>query len=206
MKGKLIVLSGPSGTGKSTVISRVMAQYPNLQFSVSATTRDIRPGETDGKDYYFVTRAQFAEMVKNDALLEHAEYVGNCYGTPAKPVQQALDSGVDILLDIEPQGALQVRACRPDAVLLFLAPPSLKTLEMRLTGRGDTAPGLVQKRLAKAKWEMEQAEKYDYIVINDEVDKAAGEVLAVITAEKCRTKERINQLKEETYNALSTHC
>ena len=197
MKGKLIVLSGPSGTGKSTVISRVMAQYPNLQFSVSATTRDIRPGETDGKDYYFVTRAQFEEMIQNDALLEHAEYVGNCYGTPAKPVQQALDSGVDILLDIEPQGALQVRACRPDAVLLFLAPPSLKTLEMRLTGRGDTAPELVQKRLAKAKWEMEQAEKYDYIVINDEVDKAAGEVLAVITAEKCRTKERINQLKEE---------
>ena len=191
------MLSGPSGTGKSTVISRVMERYPNLQFSVSATTRPIRPGETDGKDYYFVTREQFETMLQNNELLEHAEYVGNCYGTPAGPIEDALNQGTDILLDIEPQGALQVRAAREDAVLLFLAPPSLAVLEKRLTGRGDTAPDLVQKRLKQAKWEFEQAPKYDYIVVNDDVDTAAGEVLAVITAEKCRTKERIDLLKED---------
>ena len=197
MKGKLFVLSGPSGCGKSTVISGVMKQYENLRFSVSATTRPIRPGETDGKDYYFVTKDAFLEMIRQDALLEHAQYVENYYGTPAAPVQQLLDQGYDVLLDIEPQGALQVRSRRPDAVLLFLAPPSLKTLEQRLRGRGDTAPELVEKRLDQATWEFTQAEKYDYIVINDDLDTAVSEVLSVLTAEKCKTKERIDILKEE---------
>lgn len=197
MKGKLYVLSGPSGTGKSTVISKVMEQYPNLQFSVSATTREIRPGEVDGKNYYFVSRQQFENMLQKDELLEHAEYVGNYYGTPWKPIEQAMEQGVDILLDIEPQGAMQVRAKRPEAVLLFLAPPSLSALKARLIGRGDTAPELIEKRLEQAKWEITQAEKYDYIVFNDEVDNAAREVLAVLTAEKSRTKERIDILKEE---------
>ena len=197
MKGKLFVLSGPSGTGKSTVISRVMQEYSNLRFSVSATTRPMRPGEVDGKDYYFVTREEFLRMRDNGELLEHAEYVGNCYGTPAAPIQKALDEGTDILLDIEPQGALQVKARRPDAVLLFLAPPSVEELEHRLRGRGDTAEELVAKRLKQAVWEFTQAEKYDYIVVNDLVEKAAGEVLAIMTAEKCRTKERIHILKEE---------
>lgn len=197
MKGKLFVLSGPSGTGKSTVIGKVMEAYPNLQFSVSATTRQIRPGEVDGKDYYFVSREEFQQMLRNGDLLEHAEYVGNCYGTPVKPLEEAMENGIDILLDIEPQGALQVRSSRPDAVLMFLAPPSLETLEKRLVGRGDTAPDLVKGRLEQARWELQQAEKYDYIVINDDVDTAAGEVLAVLTAEKCRTKERIQRIKEE---------
>lgn len=197
MKGKLFVLSGPSGTGKSTVIAKVMEQYPNLQFSVSATTREIRPGEVDGKSYYFVSRDAFRKMLENDELLEHAEYVGNYYGTPWKPIEKAMEQGIDILLDIEPQGALQVRAKRPEAVLLFLAPPSLGVLEARLTGRGDTAPELVKKRLEQARWELTQAENYDYIVFNDEIDKAAREVLAVLTAEKCRIKERIDLLKEE---------
>ena len=197
MKGKLFVLSGPSGTGKSTVISRVMQQYDNLRFSVSATTRPMRPGEVDGKDYFFVSREEFIRMRENGELLEHAEYVGNCYGTPAAPIQNALDAGTDILLDIEPQGALQVKQRRPDAVLLFLAPPSVEELERRLRGRGDTAEELVQKRLKQAAWEFTQAEKYDYIVVNDQVETAAGEVLAIMTAEKCRTKERIHILKEE---------
>jgi len=197
MKGKLYVLSGPSGTGKSTVISRVMQQYPNLRFSVSATTRPMRPGETDGKDYFFVSREEFMRMRDNGELLEHAEYVGNCYGTPAAPIQKALDEGTDILLDIEPQGALQVKARRKDAVLLFLAPPSVEELARRLRGRGDTAEELVEKRLRQAAWEFTQAEHYDYIVVNDAVENAAAEVLAIIAAEKCRTKERIHILKEE---------
>lgn len=189
MKGKLYVLSGPSGCGKSTVIGKVMAQYPNLRFSVSATTRPMRPGEVDGKDYYFVTRQRFEEMLQNHELLEHAEYVGNCYGTPAAPIEELLAKGVDVILDIEPQGALQVRACRPDAVLLFLAPPSVEHLRQRLVGRGDTAPELIEKRIRQAQWELTQKEKYDYIVTNRVADDAAEEILAILHTEKSKTVE-----------------
>ena len=196
MKGNLFVLSGPSGTGKSTVISRVTQEYP-LQFSVSATTRASRPGEVDGTHYYFVTRDAFEDMIRKDELLEHAEYVGNYYGTPAAPLQKAMDEGIDCLLDIEPQGALQVKQRRPDAILLFLMPPSMEVLEQRLKGRGDTLPELVEKRLQQARWELQQADQYDYIVVNDRVENAAREILSVIRAEKCRTKNRIHLLKEE---------
>ncbi|MBQ7254879.1 MAG: guanylate kinase [Oscillospiraceae bacterium] len=181
MSGKLYVISGPSGCGKSTVIHAVMARYPNLQFSVSATTRPIRPGETDGKDYFFVTREQFDAMLEKDELLEHAEYVGNCYGTPEAPLQSALDRGIDVLLDIEPQGALQVRKKRPDATLLFLAPPSMEVLRERLEGRGDTSPELIEKRLKQAHWELQQAAHYDHIIINDNVQSAAEQILAILT-------------------------
>ena len=136
-------------------------------------------------------------MRDSGALLEYAEYVDNFYGTPEEPINRAMSSGMDILLDIEPQGALQVRAKREDAILLFLAPPSLEELERRLEGRGDTAPDLIEKRLKQAKWEISQADKYDYIVINDNADVAADEVVSVITAEKCKMKERIDLLKEE---------
>ena len=197
MKGKLYVISGPSGCGKSTVVHAVMAKYPNLRFSVSATTRPIRPGELDGEDYFFVTRERFDEMLREGELLEHAEYVGNCYGTPERPLQEALDSGLDMLLDIEPQGAMQVRQKRPDAVLVFLAPPSMEALRARLEGRGDTSEDLIAKRLEQARWELQQAQYYDYIIINDAVENAAREFLAVITAEKCKTADRIRLLKEE---------
>ena len=197
MKGKLYVISGPSGCGKSTVVHAVMAKYPNLRFSVSATTRPIRPGELDGEDYFFVTRERFDEMLADGELLEHAEYVGNCYGTPERPLQQALDSGLDMLLDIEPQGAMQIRQKRPDAVLVFLAPPSMEALRERLEGRGDTSAELIEQRLTQARWELQQAQYYDYIIINDTVKNAAKEFLAVITAEKCKTADRIRLLKEE---------
>ena len=174
-----------------------MAKYPNLRFSVSATTRPIRPGELDGEDYFFVTRERFDEMLRDGELLEHAEYVGNCYGTPERPLQEALDSGLDMLLDIEPQGAMQVRQKRPDAVLVFLAPPSMEALRARLFGRGDTSEELIAKRLEQARWELQQARNYDYIIINDAVENAAREFLAVITAEKCKTADRIRLLKEE---------
>jgi guanylate kinase len=178
-------------------VCRELLKENGKEFSVSMTTRDPREGEIHGKDYYFVTREEFESMRDAGKLLEYAEYVGNYYGTPAEPIQKALDEGTDILLDIEPQGALQVKARRPDAVLLFLAPPSMEELARRLRGRGDTAEELVLKRLKQATWEFTQAEHYDYIVVNDLVEHAAEEVLAILTAEKCRTNERIQILKEE---------
>ena len=152
MSGKLIVISGPSGVGKSTVVSGVMAQCDTLQFSVSATTRPMRPGEVDGKNYYFVDHATFQAMIREEKLLEYAQYVGNYYGTPEAPLNEALAQGKDVLLDIEVQGALRVKARRPDAVLIFMLAPSFADIEKRLYGRGDTAPALVEERLNRARW------------------------------------------------------
>ncbi|MEA4965699.1 MAG: guanylate kinase [Oscillospiraceae bacterium] len=198
-KGQLIVISGPSGVGKSTVIRRVMERHPLLRFSVSATTRDIRPGETDGVNYYFVSRERFQTMADGNELLEHAEYVGNCYGTPAKPIDEAMDLGYDILLDIEVCGALQVKEKRPDAVTIFLAAPSFGELERRLRSRGDTAPEKIQKRLETARREYTMAPRYDYLVVSetDNVEKAAGELSCIIEASHYRTRNRLNYLKEE---------
>ena len=194
MSGKLIVISGPSGVGKSTVLKRVMEQTPNLHFSVSATTRPMRPGEVDGLNYFFVSREAFQQMISDGALLEYAEYVGNYYGTPEAPLDEALADGRDILLDIEVQGALNVKRRRPDAVLIFMLAPSFQDIEKRLTGRGDTAPDLVRGRLERARWEYTQAANYDYLVINDDVDKAAKEIISILTAEKCKTAERVQFL------------
>lgn len=197
MSGKLIVISGPSGVGKSTVVSGVMAQCDTLQFSVSATTRPMRPGEVDGINYYFVDHAAFEAMIREEKLLEYAQYVGNYYGTPEAPLNEALAQGKDVLLDIEVQGALRVKARRPDAVLIFMLAPSFADIEKRLYGRGDTAPALIEERLNQARWEYTQAPNYDYLVVNDNVDKAVSEILSIITAEKCKTAERLTYLKED---------
>lgn len=197
MSGKLIVISGPSGVGKSTVIKQVMEQYPNLKFSISATTRPQRPTEVHGVNYYFIDRESFEHMIQEEKLLEYTEYVGNYYGTPEDPVDQCLAEGFDILLDVEPVGALNVKRRRPDAVLIFMLAPSFSVLEKRLTGRGDTAPELVRNRLERARWEYTQAEKYDYLVVNDDVNKAVGEICSILTAEKCKTKERNHYLLKE---------
>ena len=196
MTGKLIVVSGPSGVGKSTVLKKVMAQHDHIRFSVSATTRPIRPGEEEGKHYYFMDHAQFQNLIERNQLLEYAEYVGNYYGTPEEPINDALKTGDDIILDIEVQGALNVRKRRKDAVLIFLAAPSFQELERRLTSRGDTSADLCASRLERARYEYTQAHLYDYIVINDDVDSAAREILSIITAEKCKVNERISCVKE----------
>lgn len=177
--GKLFVISGASGVGKSTVLSKVMAQKENLRFSVSATTRDPRPGEQDGVHYYFVSKEVFEGMIARDEFVEYDAHMKNFYGTPKKQLEEKLAVG-DVILDIEPNGAFQVRAQRPDAVLIFIAPPSLEELERRLRSRGDTPEDQIRVRLDRARWELEQAQKYDYTVFNDRVETCADEICNII--------------------------
>lgn len=197
MKGQLIVLSGPSGVGKSTVVKQLMQRMPNLRFSVSATTRNIRPGEQDGVNYYFVSQERFQQMIDNRELLEYTNYVGNFYGTPEQPLDDMLRDGFDILLDIEVEGALNVKKRRPDATTIFVAAPSFAVLENRLKGRGDTPDHVVAQRLDHARWEYSMAGNYEYLVINDSVEDCVAEILSIVTAEKCKIKHRIEFLKEE---------
>ena len=177
--GKLFVISGASGVGKSTVLNKVMAARPDLSFSVSATTRAPRAGEVDGKHYYFVSKDTFLDMIEKKAFLEYDAHMGNYYGTPKQQLEEKLLSG-SVILDIDPNGAFNVRAKRPDAVLIFIAPPSMEALRQRLLGRGDTSPEQMAIRLDRAKWEMEQGQKYDYIVTNDRVETCAEEILKII--------------------------
>ena len=182
MSGKLFVVSGASGVGKSTVLSRVMAQREDLRFSVSATTREPRPGEQEAVSYYFVTRERFEEMIRQNEFLEYDAHLKHCYGTPRAQLEEKLQRG-HVILDIEPNGAFNVKAQCPDATLIFIAPPSVEELEHRLRGRGDTPEEQIIVRLERARWEMEQGQKYDHIVINSQVEACADEILKII-AEK----------------------
>lgn len=194
-RGKLIVVSGPSGAGKSTVIQKLMERRSDLCFSVSATTRDPREGEVQGKDYFFVSHEAFDEMVERGELLEHATYVKNCYGTPRNYVEQRRAEGLHVLLDIEVQGAAQVRAKVSDAVTVFVIPPSLEVLRQRLHDRGTDSELVIQERLERARAEYVEAAFYDYIVVNDDADAAAKELDAIITAACCRFEDRKEYLK-----------
>ena len=194
-KGKLIVISGPSGAGKSTVVFKAIEGREDVCFSTSVTTRKPRPGEVDGREYIFVDPDRFKEMVENDELLEHAEYVANSYGTPRAYVEEKLEAGLNVLLDIEVQGARQVHEKMPDAVKIFIIPPSLETLEKRLKGRGTDTERAIEARLIRARQEYQEADFYDYLIINDDADKAAKELSAIILAEHCRFHDRLEYLK-----------
>lgn len=183
-KGLLIVISAPSGCGKSTVVRRLMERRENMRFSVSATTRSPREGEVDGVDYYFVDRAEFELMVREDRLLEHAVYVENCYGTPREPVERTLASGCDVLLDIDVQGAMQVREKCPGALLVFLMPPSFDELEKRLVLRGKDSMEVIAQRLETARVECGYAERFDHIIVNDDIERAVDEFAAIIDSRK----------------------
>jgi len=195
-KGKLIVVSGPSGAGKSTVLFKAMEGRSDCCFSTSVTTRAPRPTEIDGREYFFIDPERFEEMVKNDELLEHAVYVGNYYGTPRRFVEEKLAAGESVFLDIEVQGARQVKTKMPDAVMIFLIPPTLDELRKRLESRGTETEETINGRLARAREEYAEADFYDYIVVNDDVDAAANELLSILTAEKCRFASRKQMLQE----------
>ena len=179
---KLFVISGASGVGKSTVLAKVMQMRGDLSFSVSATTRQPRPGEIDGVNYYFVSKQVFEDMIGANAFLEYDAHMDNFYGTPKAQLAEKLTWG-HVILDIEPNGAFAVRKQRPDAVLIFIAPPSLQVLQARLQGRGDTSAEQMALRAERAAWEMEQSRRYDYIVVNDQVDTCANEILKIIADE-----------------------
>lgn len=181
-KNNLIIFTGPSGVGKGTIVKEVFAELKNIEFSISCTTREIRPGEKDGINYFFKTREEFENMIKEDALLEWAEFVGNYYGTPKDFVFDTLESGNDVFLEIEVQGALQVMEKYPEALSIFLVPPSIDELESRLRTRGTEAEEILQKRLTKAREEMKFVSKFDYIVTNDNLEKAVESVKALILA------------------------
>lgn len=191
-EGTLIVLSGPSGVGKSTVISELLSTRKDIYFSVSFTTRAPRVGEANGVNYNFVDRTEFQRMIDNDELLEYAEYVNNYYGTSLKVIQEKLAAGIDVLLDIEVQGAAKVRSKCPDAVLIFIIPPSFEELSRRLHGRNTDSEETIAGRLKKAREEYKEIPKYDYLVVNDKVADAAQEIFSILEAEGCRTKRRIH--------------
>ena len=178
-KGKLIVISGASGVGKGTVLNLMMQQRKDLSFSVSATTRPPRPGEVDGVHYYFITKERFEDMIAKGAFLEYDAHAANYYGTPRGQAEEKMERG-PVLLDIEPNGAKQVRQAMPEATLIFIMPPSVEELERRLRGRGDTSEEQIKLRMERAVWEMEQRHWYDHVVINDVAEDCAKEILKII--------------------------
>ena len=195
-KGQLIVLSGPSGVGKSTVIAELLGQRENIYFSVSYTTRQPRVGEQDGVNYNFVSREEFERMIAHGELLEYAEYVNNYYGTSLKLIQDKLAAGIDVLLDIEVQGAAKVRERCPEALFIFIIPPSFEELSRRLHRRNTDSEEVISGRLQKARQEFREIPKYDYLVINDKVSNAVEEIAAILTAAECRVDNRSHMLAQ----------
>ena len=191
-KGTLIVLSGFSGVGKNTIITQVLAQRPEIYYSVSFTTRAPREGEVDGVNYNFVTREDFQRRIDRGEFLEYAEYNGNFYGTSLAVIRQKLDQGTDVLLEIEVQGAAKVLEKMPEAVSLFIVPPSFEELSRRLHARGTDSEETIQKRLAIARVEAREVKNYDYIIVNDTVEGAVEEFFAILTAERCRKDRQIH--------------
>ncbi len=188
--GDIFVITAPSGTGKTTLVRLLLSSLPNLVFSISYTTRSPRPNEVHGKDYFFVTKEEFEKMITAGEMIEWAEVYGNYYGTSAKFLQETIKKGKDILLDIDIQGAKQVKQRFPQAVLIFLLPPSLEELERRLKKRATDAIEVIQKRLAEARTEIAAAKEFDYIVVNDILEKALEELKAIVLATKAKAEKR----------------
>lgn len=195
-KGVLVVFSGPSGCGKDTILHHYLSGREDVFLSISATTRSPRPGEVDGENYFFVSEEQFKEKIANDGMLEYACYCGNYYGTPRDSVYEKLNVGVDVILEIEVQGALQIKKRCPEAVMIFVMPPSMGELRNRLTGRGTEDMETVEKRLQQAEEEMKAATEYDYIIVNDTIEQAAADLHTVLRSQRLKTENQKEFLEE----------
>lgn len=196
IKGRVFIISGPSGSGKDTVMKKVFERKPDLKFSISSITRGMRPGEVEGEKYNFVSRERFEQMIQNDELLEHNIFVGNYYGTPKAPVIDCIESGNDILIEVDVNGAEQIRAKLPEAVSIFIMPPSLEVLKSRLTGRGTDSADVIEKRLAESLREIASAKEFDYIVVNDDLDTAAENFVRIISVDKHRTDRNLELINK----------
>ncbi|MDP4118210.1 MAG: guanylate kinase [Bacillota bacterium] len=195
-RGILIVLSGPAGTGKGTICKEFLKKNPDTVLSVSATTRSPRPGEQHGMDYYFTTRDDFEKMIAQNGFLEYAEFCENYYGTPIKAVNDKLDEGMNVILEIEVQGAMQIKEKKHDAVFVFIAPPSKKILRERIEGRGTETPAVIEKRMLAAETELKQISNYDYIIVNDDVESAVKRFEAIKEAESYKTTRNEEFIRE----------
>ena len=200
-KGKLFVVSAPSGCGKGTILFEVLNNNKNLFYSVSATTRTPREGEIDGVNYYFLSKDEFKREIDNGGMLEYAQYCDNFYGTPKKKVVEKLEQGIDVILEIETKGAMQVKGVMPEAVLIFILPPSVLELRRRLNKRGTEEESVIEKRVKEAEDEILKAHNYDYIIMNDELDKAIEDFEAVLKASKLTKENNKNMIEEVLKNA-----
>lgn len=200
-KGLLIVVSAPSGGGKGTILKELFARDENLRLSVSATTRAPRPGEEHGKQYYFISREEFEQLIREGKMLEHAEYIGNYYGTPKGPVEEWTDQGQDVVLEIEVQGGAQIKRLMPECVSIFILPPSMRVLEKRLRDRGTEDDATVRKRLDTARREIPCAKDYDYVVYNDKLEDAVAQIEAILQAEKLKFSRNTDSIERVLQDA-----
>ena len=194
-RGLLIVVSGASGTGKGTVCKKILADMPEVAYSISATTRAPRPGETDGKEYYFISRDEFEAWIADGKFLEFADVYGNFYGTPLNKIEERLNRGEDILLEIDVQGALNVKRKCPDGIYIFLLPPSLEELKRRIEGRGTETAESLQRRLDNAIAEIKIGREYDYVVVNDTVDNAVAQIKSILVSERCKVERNLDKFQ-----------
>lgn len=200
-KGRLFIFSGPSGSGKDTILKEILQRSPTTMLSISSITRGMRPGEVEGEKYHFISREEFEDLIKNDELLEYNVFVGNYYGTPKKPVFDALEKGIDVILEVDVNGAKKVMEKMPDAISIFMLPPSMAALRRRLINRATDDMSVIEKRLIEAEREISSADIYDYIFVNDDLSAAVNDMLSILKSERLRNDRNKHLINEVLNNA-----